>query len=174
MRPWLFVDIDGTLTRPRPGVVLQRRPAICEQPMLWEIKRLAVQWRGLDAAEADAIIAAVNATVWWDWSDYLDALGLDRAAFWRWADENERRYIEPVAADLADHFARLRRAHRLAITSNNPTAGILHKLRIAGLADRCGAAGFEALLGTNEMRATKSSADFWRRAARRAGPQGHF
>src|SRR5690606_29678288 len=102
---------------------------------------------------------------WWQITDFIVALGLDEEKFWDFAYETEIRYLEPTGVEIESALNRLRNAGtKLYITSNNPTSGIRHKLRLAGIADTT---LFQELLGASELRAMKWEPVFWQKVLER-------
>lgn len=154
----LLLDIDGTLvhqedplTPPRHGYAL----------LSFMVKRALST--GMPFDEVDRRIESVLASTWWRWTDFLHALDLDVKTFWPEADEAERLRTKPLAEGLPALLTHLHDAgHRLVITSNNPTDGISHKLRLAGLDASLQADIISARFGTENARANKAQPAFWR------------
>lgn len=166
----LFIDIDGTITRFRDAHAEHAGPELLGHRLLALMRDRAARRLDTAADRAEAVIREVfHNKTWWDWEDFLHALDLDSEAFWRSADESETRYIQPREADLAKALSDLKASgYELIITSNNPTSGIRHKMRLAGLDDRWQRRHVSRLLGTDRVRAMKWDAEFWHQALRLA------
>lgn len=166
----LLIDIDDTLVRLKSGfsLPLSRHASDWTGSLLGVLQRAGVEMAGLSEDEADACIGRVCAEVrWWQYDDFIRALGLEPARFWEFAYEHERAYLEPTGGEIKSALEQLRRAgFRLYITSNNPNSGIVHKLRLAGIGDL---PLFERLLGASELRAMKWQPVFWERALAAVG-----
>lgn len=166
----LLIDVDDTIVRlksdagPLPG----KHAKDWTGSLLGVLQLAGIELGGLSPEEADTRIASVQRDVqWWQYADFIEALGLDAVQFWEFAHEREIRYLEPTGAEIRGSLERLRAAgFRLYITSNNPTTGIVHKLRLAGIE---GPHLFEHLIGASELRAMKSQSVFWDRALARIG-----
>lgn len=169
----LFIDIDGTITRFRDADAEHAGPELLGHRLLTLMRDRAARRLDTAADGAEAVIRRVfHQKTWWDWADFLHALDLDPEAFWRSADEAETRYIQPREVDLAEALSDLKDAgYELIITSNNPTSGIRHKMRLAGLDDRWQRRHVSRLLGTDRVRAMKWDAEFWHQALRLAGKE---
>jgi FMN phosphatase YigB (HAD superfamily) len=155
----LLIDIDDTVTRVKPGGPPEGRG-------LFDVLRDAgVELLGLAPDEVEARIAAIQKEiVWWHWADFIVALGLRPKAFWDFAYDRERRYLESTGPDIRPALERLHAAGTLLyVTSNNPCSGILHKLRIAGLGDMNRADLFSRLFGPPLMQAMKWEPVFWQK-----------
>lgn len=167
--PALFIDIDDTIIRPRKDASLKE--SLLGQPLLSLMNQFAVETRGYTKTQAEKIISDVHELIcWWHWTDFLRALELNAGAFWQYAYEAESAYMEPVCPELPRIVDALHRfGYRMIITSNNPSSGILHKLRLAGLAENWGSKYFLQYLGACELRAIKSDVEFWKRALAHTG-----
>lgn len=167
----LFIDIDGTTTCPRTPAAEQAGPRFLEHRLLALMCDQAQRVGGLQRRVAEQRIHRLfQAKVWWDWHDFLDALGLEPGPFWRFADQAESLHLKPAGEDLPTHLAQLAEAgYELMFTSNNPTSGIRHKLRIAGLSDEWQQRHVSRLLGTDTVQAMKWHVRFWRCALQLTG-----
>jgi FMN phosphatase YigB (HAD superfamily) len=155
--PTLLLDLDGTLIAERP-----HDPAHPLGHVLLGRMRDAARAAGLPDDDIAARIAAVDATVWWCWADYLAALHLDAPAFWARADAALRVEFPPMDPELPARLTRLHDAgYRLVIASNNPTDGIAHKLRLVGLDASDQRRLFAPHAGTEALRATKHRPAYW-------------
>jgi FMN phosphatase YigB (HAD superfamily) len=164
----LLIDIDDTITRVR----LDRSDLKLKNNGNWTaslfdvLQSAGVALSGLTPDEAARRIAKVKAHVsWWHWSDYIVELGLDPKRFWDYAYETESKYLEATGPEIQPALARLRdNGVLLYVTSNNPNDGILHKLRLAGLANTQGAPLFSQLLGVASLHAMKWEPAYWKKA----------
>lgn len=164
----LFIDIDETLCTSREGD--DRPQPFLGQPLIGLMVEAAVTRNGMARTRAEEIATAVNQVTWCHWTDFIVALDLDPALFWDFAYERESRYLAPVEPGLRRHLEALVGAGwELFITSNNPTSGICHKLRIAGVADIWGSPLFRQYLSPNDLHHMKSDVQFWRRALAHTG-----
>ena len=165
----LFIDIDNTLCQKIP----EAKPAtdFLGQSLLRAMVDFAIDTRGLQRQQAEDIVRSTHDTLrWWHWTDFIIALDLDAAAFWEFAYARERRFLGPVEPELHRSMEALRRSGwNLFITSNNPSSGILHKLRLAGLAEIWGSPYFNQYLGPCELHCMKKEPEFWRRALAHTG-----
>jgi FMN phosphatase YigB (HAD superfamily) len=158
----LLVDIDDTIVRFKPSWKAQPNTG----SLFHVLQRAGVELGGLPAEEAAARIEKIKTGMtWWHWSDYIVALGLSPKRFWDFAYEIESHYLEPTGPELAGAFERIRNAgYLLYITSNNPSSGILHKLRLAGLGHVKGCPLFTQLLGATELQSMKWEQIYWKKA----------
>jgi FMN phosphatase YigB (HAD superfamily) len=165
----LFIDIDNTLCREIPDA--QPATTFLGQGLLQAMVDFAIDTRGLPREQAEDIVRTVQATLrWWHWTDFIIALDLDAAAFWEFAYARERRSLGPVEPGLHRAMAALKRAGwDLFITSNNPSSGILHKLRLAGLAEIWGSPYFNQYLSPCDLHCMKGEPEFWKRALAHTG-----
>ncbi|MBL8995190.1 MAG: HAD family hydrolase [Spirochaetia bacterium] len=162
----LFIDVDDTLVRfkktgDHAGADVQNTGSLGEV-----FENAAVELAGLSRDEARQRIARIKQEVrWWHWSDFVVELDLDAKRFWDYAFEAESRYLEATGPEIPGVLARLKKAgYLLYISSNNPSSGILHKLRVAGLAHNTGSEIFHQLLGATELHAMKWDALYWKKA----------
>ena len=166
----LLIDIDDTLVRLKSGfsLPLSRHASDWTGSLLGVLQRAGVEMAGLSEKEADSCIGKVREEVrWWQYDDFIRALGLEPKRFWEFAYEHERAYLEPTGEEIKSALQQIREAgFRLYITSNNPNSGIVHKLRLAGIGDL---PLFERLLGASELRAMKWQPIFWERALEAVG-----
>lgn len=169
-RDVLFVDIDGTLTDWTAPPPREGEGALCGSSLMWLMWEMAVE-QGADPAEAEAVIRRIFTTMrWWHYTDFLRALNLDPAAFWAFAHRRESEYIGPVEAGLPVRFRDIQRAgFHMIVTSNNPSSGILHKLRIAGLGQIWGSPFFLQYLSPPDLHCMKCEGEFWHRALAHTG-----
>ncbi len=162
----LFIDIDGTVTRPGDAEAHAPGDRLLGRRMLALMRDQAVAQRGMTATEAERIICDVHEReTWWDWEDYVSALGLNPEGFWSVADAAERRWHPPREEGLAQVLTDLRDAGmQLVITSNNPASGIRQKLRLSGMSDAWQRLHLTQTLGTDRVHAMKWDAVYWQRA----------
>ncbi len=171
--PWgqfLFIDIDDTLVQARPGAVVPAAESLYGQTLLLAMRDFAIDG-GMPADRAETIIHETHQSIrWWHWTDYLRGLQLDAAAFWDYAYRRECVYFQPTSGELPRIFRQLDLiGFRMMITSNNPSSGILHKLRLAGLGEIWGCPWFVQYLGASELRCMKSESEYWQRVLARTG-----
>ncbi|MEX0774212.1 MAG: HAD family hydrolase [Phycisphaeraceae bacterium] len=167
----LLIDIDDTVVRVRP----EYRATHDTGSLMRVLERAGVELAGLDAAETRRRIEHIKQTTpWWHWSDFIVELGLPPRRFWDYAYEMERQYIEPTGPEIRSALERLAAAGLLLfVASNNPSSGILHKLRLAGLAQVHGCPLFSQLLGATELHAMKAQRLYWQKALAHIGMDGH-
>lgn len=170
-RDALLIDIDGTLTDWIGQPPAEGRGLLLGQSLLWQMREFAVQRNGMDSAEAERRIRHVLQTVrWWHWSDFLRELDLNGYVFWQFAYERESHYLGAIEDGLTSVFDRLHQAgYRMFITSNNPNTGILHKLRLAGLAEIYGSRYFLQYFCPCDLHYMKQDPEFWRRVLTHSG-----
>ena len=164
MHRTLFIDIDGTLiTEPTAD---QRGDTLREHALLAYMRDFAVHRHGISAVHATTVIDNLFDTrTWWDWHDYLTRLELHAPTFWDYADRRAAATLQPLEANLDLKLERLSLAGcRLCITSNNPTSGIRHKLRLAGLSRAWQKRHIDRIFGTDVLRAMKWDRTFWEQA----------
>ncbi len=168
---FLFVDIDDTITTATGAPRVEGNGLLLGQSLLWLMRQFAVQHNGISPAEAEQRIRHVADTVsWWHWSDFLRQLQLNGHDFWEFAQTQEASYLGPVEPGLPDIFEQLWQAgYRMFITSNNPSSGMLHKLRLAGLADIYGSRYFLQYFSPCDLHYMKSSPEFWQRTLTHSG-----
>lgn len=157
----LLIDIDDTIVRFRADQARQNTGSLMDV-----LQRAGVELGGLSAAETAARIERIKKDVrWWHWSDFIVELGLNPKRFWELAYTIESRYLEPTGPEILPALERLAAAGVLLyVTSNNPSSGILHKLRLAGIAHVNGTTLFSQLLGATELHAMKWEPVYWKKA----------
>jgi FMN phosphatase YigB (HAD superfamily) len=162
----LLIDIDGTITRPKQG------KGDVSTGSLLEVLRIAgVRLAGLAPEEVQARMEKVQReNRWWHLSDFIVALDLNPKVFWEFAYQTEREYMEATGPEIGAALRRLRDAgFLLYVTSNNPSSGILHKLRLAGLGHIHGCELFSQLLGVAELHAMKWEPHYWKKVLAHIG-----
>ncbi len=161
----LLIDIDDTIVRAKGGKKFNAGS------LFDVLQRAAVELAELTPQEAEARIRRIKEeTRWWHWSDFIVGLELNPKTFWEYAYEMERHYIEPTGPEIGPALQRLHNAGlRLYVTSNNPSSGILHKLRLAGVAHINGSTLFDQLLGATELHAMKWEPMYWKKALAHIG-----
>jgi FMN phosphatase YigB (HAD superfamily) len=166
----LLIDIDDTILRVKRGARLSpgRHAADWTGSLLDVLQLAGVELGGLSAVETAARISQTKIDIrWWQITDFIASLELNADKFWEFAYKTEIRYLEPTGLEIRPALERLRSAGiQLFITSNNPTSGIRHKLRLAGFSD---ATLFKELLGASELHAMKWEQVFWEKALARVG-----
>lgn len=169
-RDVLFVDIDDTIVRFLESPLAEGDGAFLGQSLLWLMCKEAER-RGMVFQKAQRVVHRMyNSRRWWDWADFIRALDLDPVCFWQTAFEVERRYLGPVCPELPTCFERLKLAgFKMFITSNNPSTGSLHKLRIAGLGEVWGSPWFQRCFGPPEIHCMKNTPEFWHRVLAHTG-----
>lgn len=157
----LLIDIDDTIVRFKKDTVANNTTNLMNI-----VQSAGEELRGLSTEETAYIINKVNTeTKWWHWSDFIVALELNPKQFWDYAYQKESEFLEATGAEILPALTRLRDAGVLLyITSNNPSSGILHKLRIAGVASNNGTTLFSQLLGATELHAMKWDPVYWQKA----------
>ena len=170
----LMIDIDDTITRLRMDE--NGKPVVDPNTgsLFNVLQSAAVKMAGLAPEEAAARIAKIQTGMnWWHWSDFIVALELDPKDFWDYAYETERHYLEATGDEIRPALERLREAGVLLyITSNNPSSGILHKLRLAGVGHVNGAPLFHQVLGPPEIQAMKWDQIYWKKVLAHAALTG--
>ena len=161
MHRTLFIDIDGTLINEPPAPPSQ--DCIREYSLLKIMRDRAVALGVRSAGEATRQIEhLLDSRTWWDWHDFLEVLDLPAAEFWPYADQVEARSRRAIEANLDLKLEHLSRAGcRLCITSNNPSSGIRHKLRLAGLSREWQKKYIDRIFGTDVTRSMKWDRTFW-------------
>ena len=161
----LLIDIDDTIIRFRADGTRADRNQQSTGSLADVLQQAGVELGGLTAEEAARRIARVKREVtWWHWSDFIVELGLRPKSFWEFAYEVESAYLEPTGTEILPALQRLRDAGVLLyVTSNNPSSGILHKLRLAGIAHVTGTTLFSQLLGGTELHAMKWEPVYWKK-----------
>jgi len=169
----LFIDIDETILVATPQATAAK--LFTAEPMFDVMAEAAVRFAGLSEAEARRRIDHINTHVsWWHWSDFIVELELEPAQFWELAYERHRQLYRPSGPELGAALGELQAAgYGLYITSNNPSSGILHKLRLAGLGTIQGCALFSQFLGATELHAMKWEPRYWRKALAHTGLSAH-
>jgi FMN phosphatase YigB (HAD superfamily) len=161
----LLIDIDDTIVRLKRGVTLAKSQHASDWTgsLLDVIQLAGEKMAGLPAEEVAARIARTKAEIrWWQYEDFLKALGVDPAQFWPFAYDTEIHYLEPTGAEIKGALERLRGAGiQLFVTSNNTNTGILHKLRLCGIVDDT---LFTQILGASQLKAMKWEPVFWEKA----------
>lgn len=167
----LWIDIDNTLTQFIGPPRAEGDGFFIGQSLLWLMRQLAINHYHMPVDQVEQTLRTTHDTVsWWDWADFLRALNLDPPTFWQYACEHQRDQLIPLHPGLPAIFDRLHTAgYRMHITSNNPPSGILHKLRLAGLADPCGSRYFLQFFTPADQHAKKADPEFWRRALAQTG-----
>lgn len=157
----LFIDIDGTLINEAPLPPEGER--IRDYALLAVVRDFAVRAGRCTAEEATTKIEyLLDTRTWWDWQDFLTLLGLDPTEFWEVADAHTARTLHPVESNLDLKLERLSLAGcRLCITSNNPSSGIRHKLRLAGLGRAWQREHIDRVFGTDVVGSMKWDRVFW-------------
>lgn len=167
----LFIDVDDTLVRFKKSGSLAGADVQSTGSLGDVFENAAVELAGLPRGEAKKIISRIKTEIrWWHWSDFVVELGLDAKRFWDYAFEVESRYLEATGNEILGVLTRLKKAGLLLyISSNNPSSGILHKLRLAGLADNRGSEIFHQLLGATELQSMKWEARYWKKVLAHTG-----
>lgn len=161
----LLIDIDDTIVRLKRGVTLAKSQHANDWTgsLLDVIQLAGEKMAGLPAEEVAARIARTKAEIrWWQYEDFLKALGVAPEQFWPFALETEIHYLEPTGAEIKGALERMRDAGiQLFVTSNNTNTGILHKLRLCGIDDET---LFTQILGASQLKAMKWEPVFWEKA----------
>ena len=163
-KQYYMVDIDGTLTDYRGGVLAPEK--LLHSNFLFPIIRDLMTEHGWDKSAAEkAIFESAERIVFWDYSDFLAEFGLPtKEALYRmrrWHMENMVVYHDTVR--LVKELAR--DGKQLFIMSNNPYMGCMFKLQVAGLAENdFSSPYFRRIFGTNILHGCKCNPDVWRRA----------
>ena len=167
----LFIDIDDTLVRFKPTSNDTGQSAQNTSSLIGCLRLYAAQTTALSSEEVARRIERVQREVnWWHWSDFIVELGLNAKLFWEFAYSRDREYLEPSGPELSSALQGLHdQGVLLYVTSNNPSSGILHKLRIAGLASVAGTTLFQQLLGATELHAMKWEELYWKKALAHTG-----
>ena len=168
----LMIDVDDTIIRAKAGTQpVSTEFADATSSLLGVLHQAGIEQAGLTAEEAKRRIESVKTEIrWWHWSDFVGALDLDSEEFWDYAQRTESLYLEATGPEILPALQRLRsRGFTLAVTSNNPNDGIMHKLRVAGIMDHDGVNPFDRLLGVAELQAMKWEPTYWERALAHLG-----
>ncbi len=157
----VVVDIDETLTGDKPGVA-QLHPRHLNGNVLFDILRDCAVENGVSPETASALLLdCIRQHVFWDYSDLIEALALPSEPTWArladWHDRNLRAFDDGVQMVRRLHAA----GFPLSISSNNPLAGCLLKLRSAGLADLASSPYFEQIFGSNVLMGQKNAPHWW-------------
>ena len=155
----LMIDIDDTIAG-------QSDPALQSTRSFFDLLAdAAVKFSGMAEDEAKRRIEKIKADIrWWHWSDFIIDLGLNPKQFWDFAYEHEVKYIGAMGPDLLPSLKKFKKMdYLLYITSNNPSSGILHKLRLAGIGHINGAPMFHQLLGVTEVHNMKWEPIYWKK-----------
>ena len=157
-RDVLWIDIDDTL-----ACQLDMPVATYQNQSLLHLMIVFAQGQGRSESEAKhRIDHIISHKPWWHWTDFLIALELDACAFWEWAYEIESTYFKPADPNLHDIISQLHQhGYQMFITSNNPSTGILHKLRLVGLADIWGSRFFLQYFSPCDLHHMKSEPAYW-------------
>ena len=161
----LLIDIDDTIVRFKANDSTTDKSPQSTGSLADVLQRAGVELAGLTAEEAARRIARIKREVmWWHWSDFIVELGLRPKAFWDFAYAVESDYLEPTGDEILPALLRLKdHGILLYVTSNNPSSGILHKLRLAGIAHVTGTTLFSQLLGGTELHAMKWEPVYWKK-----------
>lgn len=168
----LLVDIDDTITSPRP--IAGQQPA--STGSLMQVLRTAgTRLGGLPEAEVDRRMERIKREInWWHWSDFIVELELNPKEFWEFAYQTECSYLQATGPEIGPALTRLRHhGYLLFVTSNNPSSGILHKLRLAGLGEIHGCNLFSQLLGGTELHSMKWEPQYWKKVLAHVGMDAH-
>jgi FMN phosphatase YigB (HAD superfamily) len=162
----LLIDIDDTITRLKLNHHEAKNNGNWTGSLFEVLQSAGVKLGGLTPKDTARRIEKIKTQVpWWHWSDYIVELGLDPKQFWDYAYAVESEYLEATGPEIRSALTRLRdHGILLYVTSNNPNDGILHKLRVAGLANSQGAPFFSQLLGVSGLHAMKWEATYWKKA----------
>jgi FMN phosphatase YigB (HAD superfamily) len=162
----LLIDIDDTITRLKPNHDQAKSNGNWTASLFEVLQSAGVKLAGLSSKETARRIEKIKTQVlWWHWADYIVELGLDPKLFWDYAYQVESDYLEATGPEIRSALTRIRdNGILLYVTSNNPNDGILHKLRVAGLANSQGAPLFSQLLGVSGLHAMKWEATYWKKA----------
>ena len=161
----LLIDIDDTITRFKLADEKGGKSVQNTGSLMTVLQQAGVELAGLTPEESAARMERVKREVrWWYWSDFIMELGLNPKRFWDYAYDVESRYLEATGPEIAGVLQRLHDYGTcLYITSNNPNDGVLHKLRVAGLAHNTGSRLFDQLLGVTSFQCMKWDEIYWKR-----------
>ncbi|HOF19172.1 MAG TPA: HAD family hydrolase [Phycisphaerae bacterium] len=167
----LLIDIDNTIVRARNPEGCDRNGSFNTGSLMNVLHAAGVELGGLTPEETARRIERVQQHYkWWHWSDFIVELGLEPKTFWEYAYEIEREYIEPTGPEISASLERLQEAgFLLYVASNNPSSGILHKLRLAGIGHVNGSPLFSQLLGGTELHAMKGERIYWQKVLAHTG-----
>lgn len=157
----LLIDIDDTITRFKPGC-----PPVEFGGLMQVLERAGVELAGLTPEESVRIVQRVrDEIIWWHWSDFIVELELNPKRFWEFAYQIESAYLESTGEEILPALQSLHdKGFLLYVASNNPSDGILHKLRLAGIAHVNGTTLFHQLLGVAQLQAMKGEPRYWQKA----------
>jgi FMN phosphatase YigB (HAD superfamily) len=160
---YYFFDIDGTLTRYKPGAMDPEK--LLHNNFLFPILRDMMMERGMEKQEAeDRILRLMTDVPFWDYTDFISAFQLPaKEAYerlWAWHCENLEPYADAV--EMVKELFKLGKP--LFIISNNPYSGCCLKLRACGLADEFGSPYFRRIFSTDKLRGCKNEPGVWQRA----------
>jgi FMN phosphatase YigB (HAD superfamily) len=160
----LLIDMDDTIVRFKNSAT--NGSAQAPGSLFDVLQSAGVLLAGLTPQETARRIEKIKDEIqWWHWSDFIVALELNPRQFWEYAYQAESKYLEATGAEILPALQRLRAAGILLyVASNNPSSGILHKLRLAGIAHVNGSTLFSQLLGATELRAMKWEPMYWKKA----------
>ena len=161
----LLIDIDDTIVQYMAPEGRTKKGTSNTGSLMQVLQAAGEELGGLSAREAARRITRIQTELrWWHWSDFIVELGLNPKRFWEFAYRRERRYIKASGPEILPALQRLQRAGLLLyVTSNNPSSGILHKLRLAGVAQVTGTTLFSQLLGGTELHAMKWEPIYWKK-----------
>jgi FMN phosphatase YigB (HAD superfamily) len=163
----LLIDIDDTITKLKPGFEAPHP----DRNLMRVLEKAGVELGGLPVSESARRVAHVRDTVrWWVWEHFIDELGLNHDEFWAYAYKVESEYLETAGPEIKRVLGGLKdKGLALYITSNNPTSGIRHKLRLSGFTNDEIGDWFSALFGVSELEVMKWDALYWRKVAGLSG-----
>jgi len=170
----LLIDIDDTITRYKRQVLDAEGRPPPDANFSSCLQSAGVELGGLTPEESAARIERVKTRIaWWHWSDFIVELELHPRRFWEYAYRREAQYMEAVDPRARYALRRLQTAGLLLyIASNNPDDGILHKLRLAGVADQYHTSLFTQLLGVSAFQYMKWDVLYWKKALAHIGLGG--
>ncbi|MDR0931619.1 MAG: HAD hydrolase-like protein [Victivallales bacterium] len=162
---YFLIDIDGTLTRYRDGVMVHLLHGNFLFPIICDLM-VESGWNRTKAESA--ILDKVNANIFWDYPDFIAEFKLSAPEAFRrfrqWHAEN----IVPCEDGVKLTKELFAMGKKLLIMSNNPYNGCLLKLQAIGLADDdFSSPYFKRILGTNVLFGCKSDIKVWENAIAR-------
>ena len=154
-----FFDIDGTVTRYRPGALAADR--LLDGNFLFPLIRDMLVERGVSSGDAAAMICReAEENIFWCYGDFIRKFDLPPEAaavrFRAWHEENLA--VFPDTVELIRSLAAEQTP--LYVISNNPVDGCRMKLERAGLDPEL----FSGIFGTDVMKGCKHLASSWERA----------
>ena len=154
----LLIDIDDTVLRTKTGVGVQDSGSLMRV-----FEKAGVELTGLSLKESTTRIKKITDNIkWWRWEDFINELGLDSNAFWEYAYNIEKEYLEATESDLTLKLFKLKKMGiKLFVTSNNPNSGICHKLRLAGVKLYQVDEIFTKLFGVPKFKSMKWDTKYW-------------